>query len=474
MVRYSPSSLSFLVVYLALLTRVNGAPAGSYPVVNVDGGSSAAETVPITEVGYVAVSASEWGEDPASTVCSAISTETIEKTTTITIDQQTTITKTSGIISFITDYQTVTLSEYYTITPHNEAKTFITVGHENTITETVEVSSRYTEYKTLTVTEYHTPSTSTATLVTATPSYTTDKTTTVTVTAAPSTITETISLTSTRTDKEIITTTQYVTATPETMISNPLATVLPTPTSVEQFTTVYVTHYSYLSPTILTIVRTATPTISTAVTVSSESLSVHTLPSLTAASHSAASSHSSSVLPSTSVPVTVTASPSSSSSAELVTVTVTELAPFSSLLEPVTVTVTESETSLSPVAFPVESSTPVTAIVTTSVEVASTITVTQPGETYTVIIDRSTIVTNGHTAYVTEYRAQSPSLTEAFSTASSSSSSNDGASSTASVPSAPTFPPRWTNTTALASLTSVAFTETISPSKSARNGTFFT
>ncbi|KAK9330163.1 hypothetical protein V1520DRAFT_139507 [Lipomyces starkeyi] len=492
MVRYSPLSLGFLVVSLAL-PSVSGAPAPFYPVVNVDGGSSAAETVPVTENDYFTITASTWREGAVYTSCNAF-TETVEHTTTVTVDQQSTITRTIGITSVTTDYQTLTLTEYHTIRLPTESNASVTFGYQNAITDV---------HKTLTVTRYPTgsPSPTTTAYVTVTPSHTADDTTTVTITAAPITITETIGLTSLQFEQVTLTHTQYVTVNPEQ------TTVVATPTVSEEFTTVYVTHYSYLSPATVTIVRTVKPTevSSTAIVTESsapsssfvlsaplpsEPLSGQKVsPSSSLADAAAAAwdvlSETSGV--STSNSVTVIPSSSMSSSAESVTVTVTERVPFLSSPEPVTVTVTESVSSPSGVAIAAkQSSTPVTAV-TISSEVDSTITVTQPGETYTLIIDRTAIVTDGYTTYVTEYHALSPSVSTTSSSSiieatsgpsSRSSSSGDGTSSTIlGSLNVPTLTPLWTNTT-ITTTTIAAIstyypsTDTIPQSKPAHNGTF--
>ncbi|KAK9488742.1 hypothetical protein V1527DRAFT_456049 [Lipomyces starkeyi] len=503
MVRYSPLSLRFLVVSLAL-PSVNGAPAPFYPVVNVDGGSSAAETVPVTENDYFTVTASTWGEGAVYMSCNAM-TETVEHTTTVTVDQQSTITRTIGITSVTTDYQTLTLTEYYTIRLPTESNASVTFGHQNSITDRVEYNSPHTEYKTLTVTRYPTvsPSPTSTAYVTVTPKHTADETATVTITAAPITITETIGLTSLQFEQVTLTNTQYVTVTPEQ------TTAVASPTLSEEYTTVYVTHYSYLSPATVTIVRTVKPTevSSTAIVtessapsssfvvsapLSSESLSGQTVSQSSSSAAAAAAawdllSKTSSVSTSNWMTVIVTPISSMSSSAESVTVTVTERVPFLSSPEPVTVTVTESVSSSSGVAIAAkQSSTPVTAV-TISSEVDSTITVTQPGETYTLIIDRTAVITDGYTTYVTEYHALSPSVSATFSSSiieatsspsSRSSSSGDGTSSTVlGSPNVPTLTPLWTNTTITTTTipaisTYYPSTDTIPQSKPVHNGTF--
>ncbi|KAK9385600.1 hypothetical protein V1515DRAFT_226653 [Lipomyces mesembrius] len=494
MVCYSSLSLGLLVVSLTF-SSVSGAPAPFYPVVNVDGGSSEAETVPVTENDYIAITASTWGEGAVYTSCNAFSTETVEHTTTVTVDQQSTITRTIGITSVTTDYQTLTVTEYYTITPPAESNASVTFGHQNSITETVEYTSPHTEYKTLTVTRYLTisPSPTTTAYVTVTPSHSADKTTTVTITAAPITITETIGLTSLQIEQATLTNTQYVTVTPEQKISKSLTTVVATPIVSKEYTTVYVTHYSYLSPATVTIVRTEKPTVVSSTAIVTESSGPSSSFVLSAPISSVASvqtvppsvpSETSSVSTSNSVTVTVTASSSISSSAESMTVTVTERVTFLSSPMPVTVTVTESVSSSSRVAIAIkQSSTPVTAL-TISSEVDSTITVTQPGETYTLIIDRTAIVTDGYTTYVTEYHALSPSVSATFSSShieatstpsSPSSSSFDGTSSTVlgslNVPT-----PLWANTTITTTIpaTSTYYpsADTIPQSKPVHNGTF--
>ncbi|KAK9374908.1 uncharacterized protein V1513DRAFT_444784 [Lipomyces chichibuensis] len=508
MVRYS-LSLGVLVVSLTL-SCVSGAPALFYPVVNVDGGSSAVETVPVTEEGYFTIPTSTLGGGAVYTSCNAFSIETVVHTTTVTVDQQSTITKIIGIDSVSTDYQTLTVTEYYTIRPTAESNASVTSGHQNSITQTVEYTSPHTEYKTLTVTKYPTisPSRTTTAYVTVTPSHSADKTTTVTITAAPITITETIGLTTLQFEQVTLTNTQYVTVAPEQTISKSLTTVVATPTRSDGYKTVYVTHYSYLSPTTVTIVRTVNPAevSSTAIAaqlsesrssfvlsmpISSEPLSAQTASpsssSLAAAAAAAsdAPSETSSASRSNSVTVTVTPSSSISSSAESVTVTVTERVPFLSSPEPVTVTVTEAVSSSSGVAIAVKpSSTPVTAV-TISSEVDSTITVTQPGETYTLIIDRTAIVTDSYTTYVTEYRALSPLVSTTFSSSlieatpspsSPSSSSGDGTGSTVLSLNVPTLTPPWANTTITTTIpaTSTYYpsTDTITQFKTVHNGTF--
>ncbi|KAK9490657.1 hypothetical protein V1508DRAFT_256030 [Lipomyces doorenjongii] len=496
MVCYSSLSLGFLVISVTL-SFVSGAPAPFYPVVNVDGGTSAAETVPVTENDYFTITASTWGEGVGYTSCNAFSTETIEHTTTVTVEEQSTITRTIGITSATTDYQTLTVTEYYTIRSPAESNASVTFGHS--ITETVEYNSPHTEYKTLTVTKYPTisPSPVTTTYVTVTPSHSADETTTVTITAAPITITETIGLTSLQIEQETLTNIQYVTVTPEQTISKSLTTVVATPIVSKEYTTVYVTHYSYLSPATVTIVRTEKPTVVSSteiVTEASGPTSISSVPfvqtvspsSSLAAAASDVRSETSSVSTSNSVTATVTASSSTSSSAESVTVTVTERVPFLSSPEPVTVTVTESVSSSSRVAIEVkQSSTPVTAF-TKSSDVDSTITVTQPGETYTLIIDRTAIVTDGYTTYVTEYQKLSPSVSITFSSSlietistpsSRSSSSGDGTGSTVlGSLNVPTLTPLWANTTITTTIpaTSTYYpsADTIPQSNPAHNGTF--
>ncbi|KAK9239397.1 hypothetical protein V1525DRAFT_50698 [Lipomyces kononenkoae] len=365
MVRYTPLSLSLLVLYFTIAT-VTGAPAPFYPVVNVDGGSSGAETVQVTQIDPLTMpTTSAWGESAVSASCYAFSTKTVERT--ITLNQAITITSTTGVTSVTTDYQTLTVTEYYTITSAEEQKPSTTLLPQKPTT--------VTEYKTLTT--YPTISVSSSLTVTPSPSTLQISTVTVTVAPSPATITETIRLTSLRDDKLTVTDTQYLTVTPESTISKPAKSDQATPSVSEESTTADVTHYSYQSPAIVTIVQTVNAEVSSGVV---------TTPSYAASSSFEPSPPMSST--------TTSSSPSLSSSLSSEAVAAQS--------ESTTVLMTNSGIAGSP-------------SVVKSSEADRTITVTQPAQTYTLIIDRSVIVTDGYTTYVTEYHTLSPSVSTTLS-----------------------------------------------------------
>ncbi|KAK9367627.1 hypothetical protein V1509DRAFT_625766 [Lipomyces kononenkoae] len=459
MVRYTPLYLGVMVVCFTLST-VSGAPAPFYPVVNVDGGSSGAETVQVTEIEPITMlTTSPWGQAAATASCSASFVETVEYTITITAS---TITSTIGVTSVTTDYQTLTVTEYYTLTSSAEQKASATLSSQKPIMETT-----VTEYKTLTITSY--PNISSTRYVTVTPSSSTNEISTVTITvaASPATITKTISLTSLRTDKTTVTDTytQYLTGTPERTTPQSPKSESVTPTELEEYTTV-------------TIFQTVKPTVSSA-----EDITRSSFDSLTPISSESSSAHGHLTTP-------VSVSESISSSVERATATITG---HVSSVGTGTVMVTGVSTS------DVETIVPSSSIARSS-NADSTITVTQPGATYTLIIDRSVIVTDGYTRYVTDYHTLSPlvgttssrglieTTPHPASPSSPSTSSRDGTDSTTlSSPRSLTFTPFtpfWSNTTTATATTVSTITpittttgkmssEATTEAYPARNWTFF-